>query len=45
MVGAGPSFCEDYENSSSPGWPGMPVSGSIWDFLYTFICCFGTSLL
>ena len=43
MVGAGPSFCEDYENPSSPGWPGMPVSGSGRDvFLYRYLLLLGT---
>ena len=40
MVGAGPSFCEDFENPSSPGWPGMPVSGSGRDVFHTVICCY-----
>ena len=40
MVGAGPSYCEDYENPSSPGWPGMPVSGSGRDVFHTIICCY-----
>ncbi|XP_070191223.1 AT-rich interactive domain-containing protein 1A-like isoform X2 [Littorina saxatilis] len=29
MVGAGTSYCEDYENSSSPGWPGMPKATDV----------------